>query len=105
MVARVRDGFGGVAMATATIQVNPVNDAPVANDDSYSFIKNTTFRERFKVQFRTEMINAFNRVWFGGLNTGITAATYTPVSDLNSNTQYFWRVRALDAGGGGHDDL
>ncbi len=30
------DGFGDSAEATVAITVNPVNDAPVANDDSYS---------------------------------------------------------------------
>lgn len=53
---------------------------PTINNWDMGFIKNTTFHERFKLQFRTEMINAFNRVWFGGLNTGITSATYTQLT-------------------------
>ena len=51
---------------------------PAINNWDMGFIKNTmVYKERFKLQFRCEMINAFNRVWFGGLNTAITSATYT----------------------------
>jgi hypothetical protein len=54
---------------------------PAINNWDMGFIKNTTVhRERIKVQFRVEMINAFNRVWFGGLNTGVTNATYTQLT-------------------------
>jgi hypothetical protein len=51
---------------------------PAINNWDMGFIKNTAvFGDRFKVQFRLEMINAFNRVLFGSLMTGITSATYT----------------------------
>jgi len=53
---------------------------PAINNWDMGFIKNTTFRERFRLQFRCEMINTFNRVWFGGLNTGITSPTYTQLT-------------------------
>ncbi|MBI2686642.1 MAG: TonB-dependent receptor [Acidobacteria bacterium] len=54
---------------------------PAMNNWDMGFLKNTyAYKERVKVQFRLEMINAFNRVWFGGLNTGITAATYTQLT-------------------------
>jgi hypothetical protein len=46
-----------------------------------SFIKNTmVYKERVKLQFRFEMINAFNRVWFGGLNTAVTSPLYTQLT-------------------------
>ena len=45
------------------------------------FIKSTmVYKERVKLQFRLEMINALNRVWFGGLSTAITSATYTQLT-------------------------
>jgi hypothetical protein len=54
---------------------------PAINNWDMGFIKNTTlYKERVKLQFRMEMINAFNRVWFGGLSTGITSATYTQLT-------------------------
>ena len=43
--------------------------------------KNTmVYKERVKLQFRFEMINAFNRVWFGGLDTNVTSPTYTKLT-------------------------
>ncbi|WP_166832001.1 Ig-like domain-containing protein, partial [Thalassoroseus pseudoceratinae] len=36
------DGNGGSDLATVTITVNPVNDAPVANDDAYSVAEDGT---------------------------------------------------------------
>jgi len=54
---------------------------PPINNWDMSFIKNTmVYKERVKLQFRFEMINALNRVWFGGLNTGVTNPTYTQLT-------------------------
>src|SRR5208337_361484 len=39
------------------------------------FIKNTSIAERFKLQFRGEMFNAFNHVNFTGLDTGLIDST------------------------------
>jgi hypothetical protein len=41
-VYEVTDGNGGAAQATVNITVRPVNDAPVASDDSYSTNEDTT---------------------------------------------------------------
>jgi hypothetical protein len=55
---------------------------PAINNWDMSFIKNTmTYKERMKLQFRFEMINAFNRVWFGGLDANPTSATYTQLTN------------------------
>lgn len=54
---------------------------PAINNWDMAFIKNTwVYKERVKLQFRGEMINAFNRVWFGGLSTGPASATYTQLA-------------------------
>ena len=54
---------------------------PAINNWDMAFIKNTmVYKERVKLQFRFEMINAFNRVWFGGLNTSVTSPTYTQLT-------------------------
>jgi len=54
---------------------------PAMNNWDMAFIKNTfVYKERVKLQFRAEMINAFNRVWFGSLDTGITSANYTKLT-------------------------
>ena len=55
--------------------------APAMNNWDMAFLKNTfVYKERVKLQFRAELINAFNRVWFGGLDTGITSANYTKLT-------------------------
>jgi len=54
---------------------------PAMNNWDMAFLKNTmVYKERVKLQFRFEMINAFNRVWFGGLDTGINSANYTKLT-------------------------
>jgi hypothetical protein len=54
---------------------------PAMNNWDMALIKSTmVYKERVKLQFRLEMINAFNRVWFGGLDTGITSANYTKLT-------------------------
>ena len=54
---------------------------PAINNWDMAFLKNTfVYKERVKLQFRLEMINAFNRVWFGGLNTTVTSPTYTQLT-------------------------
>ena len=55
---------------------------PPINNWDMGFIKNTqVYKERVKLQFRFEMINAFNRVWFGGLDTNPASATYTRLTN------------------------
>jgi len=50
---------------------------PAGNNWDMSFIKNTTvYKERIKLQFRAEMINAFNRAWFGGLTVDPNNGAY-----------------------------
>ncbi len=54
---------------------------PAINNWDMAFIKNTmVYKEKVKLQFRLEMINAFNRVWFGGLNTTVTSPVYTQLT-------------------------
>lgn len=54
---------------------------PAINNWDMAFLKNTMlYKERVRLQFRFEMINAFNRVWFGGLGTGVTSPTYTQLT-------------------------
>lgn len=54
---------------------------PAINNWDMAFLKNTNiFQERVKLQFRAEFLNAFNRVWFGGLNTNILSPLYTQLT-------------------------
>jgi len=59
------------------------NDLRQANMNNWdmSFLKSTNLRgENWKLQFRFEMINAFNRVWFGGPNVDPASGSYGRVS-------------------------
>src|SRR5262249_46967513 len=49
---------------------------PGAANFDISLFKNTTIRERWKVQFRAEAFNAFNRVQFGNPATNINLNTF-----------------------------
>lgn len=59
---------------------------PAMNNWDIALIKNTfVYKERVKAQFRAEFVNAFNRVWFGGLNTSVTSPTYTQLTGQANN--------------------
>jgi hypothetical protein len=53
---------------------------PGTADFGISLFKNTQFRERWKLQFRAEAFNAFNRVQFGNLATNITLSTFGQIT-------------------------
>src|SRR5262249_45582069 len=44
---------------------------PAIKNVDFSVAKNWRLTERFGLQFRTEMFNAFNHVNFSGINTGL----------------------------------
>jgi len=63
--------------------------SPAINNWDMALIKDTmAFKERVKIQFRCEMLNAFNRVWFGGLDTNPLSATYTQLTNQANNPRY-----------------
>ena len=83
----INNWFNGASMAVLppfTARRNPYFwsglRGPAINNWDMGFFKNMEYKERWKLQFRLEMINAFNRVWFGGLDTGITSPTYTQLT-------------------------
>jgi hypothetical protein len=54
--------------------------APTINSTDAALMKNWTFRERYGVQFRWEMFNAFNHPSFGTPNTDPTSATFGQIT-------------------------
>jgi hypothetical protein len=59
---------------------------PAMNNWDIALIKNTlVYKERVKVQFRAEFVNAFNRVWFGSLDTNPSSGTYTKLNGQQNN--------------------
>jgi hypothetical protein len=60
----------------------------VANFDM-SLFKNTNINERFRVQFRAEAFNAFNRVQFGVPNTNINSSAFGVISSQQNSPRNF----------------
>ena len=60
--------------------------SPSINNWDMSFIKNTLiYKDRVKLQFRAEFVNALNRPWFGTLDTNPASATYTQLTSQANN--------------------
>lgn len=72
---------------------------PRQNNWDLSVVKNTSITETFKVQFRAEFINAFNRVWYAnpngtnGIVTNPTAATFGTLSNTSTQANYPRRLQ------------
>jgi hypothetical protein len=62
-----------------------IMQGPGMNNFDLGIFKNIPIKERFRAQFRWEMFNAFNRVWFSGPNTGITSGP-PPVGNFGQIT-------------------
>ncbi len=54
--------------------------SPTVNSTDAALMKNWTFKERYGVQFRWEMFNAFNHPSFGTPNTDPTSATFGQIT-------------------------
>jgi hypothetical protein len=53
--------------------------------ENISFQKNFVFRERARLQFRAELLNAFNRHTFGGISTNPNSVTFGNVTSVSGN--------------------
>ncbi|WP_158822484.1 TonB-dependent receptor [Granulicella sp. S156] len=57
---------------------------PTVNTTDAALMKNWTLKERYGVQFRWEMFNAFNHPSFGGPNTDPTSATFGQITSTGA---------------------
>jgi hypothetical protein len=55
-------------------RTDPDIRGPGVNNFNFALLKRTSFTERFKLEFRTEVFNLFNRVQFAIPNTSVTTA-------------------------------
>ena len=102
----VSDGKGGTDTATVTITVNPVNDGPVANDDSANTDEDTSVNidvllNDTDVDGDDLTVDSFTDPSNGTLveeNDG--TFTYTPAADFNGSDSFTYTV---DDGNGGTD--
>jgi len=101
------DGDGGSDTATATITVNAVNDAPVANDDSASTDVDTpvslnVLANDTDVDGDPLTIGSYDATSVEGgsvsCDTGTDSCTYTPASDFSGSDSFGYT--ASDGNGG-----
>lgn len=59
----------------------PNTRGPGQANTNFSIIKNTTFFERYRLQFRAEFFNLFNRVEFGLPDTSFGSSTFGVISN------------------------
>jgi hypothetical protein len=64
---------------TLTTYLRDFRNAGINNFD-LSAAKSIQFTERFKLQFRSEFFNAFNRVQWGNPDTGLTSSNYGKIT-------------------------
>lgn len=57
-------------------------EGPGTNLADIAVMKNFPFKERYRLQFRWEMFNAFNRPEFGNPNTSVTSSNFGQITGL-----------------------
>ena len=75
----------------------PNTRGPGQSNTNFSIIKNTMFFERYKLQFRAEFFNLFNRVEFGLPDTNYGDSTFGVISSqaniprqIQFGTKLYW---------------
>ena len=108
-VYQADDGNGGTDTATVLITVNPINDAPVADDDSYSTDEDTVLNvaapgvlgNDSDVDGDTLLTSVVSDVSNGTLSlNGDGSFSYTPDPDFNGSDSFVYQA---DDGNGGTD--
>jgi hypothetical protein len=79
VVGQTAGTFGNCS--TGVIQV------PGQNNIDISAVKNTIFRERYRVEFRSEFFNAFNHASFGQPNVTVGNAQFGVISSTRTNSR------------------
>jgi hypothetical protein len=62
---------------------------------NFSALKSFRIRERVKLEFRAELLNAFGRTFFGAPNTGPTSTLFGTISTTNGYSRVMWLVGKL----------
>ncbi len=102
---QVADGKGGTDTATATINVNAVNDAPVAGDDSFTTKEDTTLNSKVSTNDSDVDGDTLTYSLVGGPIVGLTfnpdgTFSYAPPLNFNGPVTFDYQV---DDGKGGTD--
>ncbi|MFK5882380.1 MAG: tandem-95 repeat protein [Sulfurospirillum sp.] len=103
VIASVDDGTGLVTTRTFTVTVNPVNDAPVANDDTAITNEDTNVTIDVLANDTdidtgdTKSVKSVTQPAHGAVINGITNVVYTPNADFNGTDSFTYTMQ--DAGG------
>jgi VCBS repeat-containing protein len=94
---QVDDGKGGTATATVTINVTPVNDAPVANDDSFTTAEDTKVSGSVAGNDSDVDGDTLTYSLIGGPVAGLTFNSngtfdYTPAANANGTVTFQYQV-------------
>jgi len=91
----VSDGNGGIATATVNITVNPVNDAPVANDQTVTLNEDETASITLTASDADSDALTYQIVTgpsHGTLTGSAPNLTFTPAANYNGNDSFTFRV-------------
>ncbi|HVR67593.1 MAG TPA: Ig-like domain-containing protein [Verrucomicrobiae bacterium] len=100
---QVDDGKGGTDTATVTINVTPVNDAPVAGDDTFTTIEDTPFSDTVAANDSDVDGDSLTYSLVGGPVAGLTFnsdGTFSYAPPLNSNGTVNFTYLVSDGKGG-----
>jgi len=98
LVYTINDGKGGTNSAVITVTVTPVNDAPIANDQSVSTLEDTalpitlTGSDVEGNPLTYILVSGPANGALSGFNTNTGALTYTPATNYNGADSLVFRV-------------
>ncbi|MBL8178597.1 MAG: TonB-dependent receptor [Bryobacterales bacterium] len=75
-----------LTLGTSAPRYGQVRSFFTPNED-LSLQKNMYFSEKYRVQFRADMLNAFNRSVLGGIQTGVTSPQFGQVTGIGGSRQ------------------
>ena len=75
-----------LTLGTSAPRYGQVRSFFTPNED-LSLQKNVYFAEKYRVQLRADMLNAFNRSVLGGLQTGVTSPQFGQVTGISGSRQ------------------
>jgi hypothetical protein len=73
-----------LTLGTSALRYSSIRGFGTVNED-FGILKNIRFSEKMTAQIRAELLNAFNRHVFGGIQTSVTNAQFGQVTSVSGN--------------------
>ncbi|MGB5596671.1 MAG: Ig-like domain-containing protein, partial [Crocosphaera sp.] len=106
----IDDGHGSTALAAVTITINPINDSPVAEDDTYTTNEDQTLSVELTETVLSNDLDIDNNSLIASITENVKEGeltfkpdgsfTYLPHPNFNGTDQFIYQV---DDGNGGSD--